>query len=52
MLQRKGERSVLEWQSRNILYGLSSAFPTWEDIMTLPNYIIGLYFAVNKGAVL
>lgn len=51
MLQRKGERSVLEWQSRNILYVLSSAFSTWKAI-TLPDSIIDLYFAVNKGAVL
>lgn len=51
MLQRKGEPSVLEWQSRNSLYVLSSAFSTWKAI-TLPDSVTDLYFAVNKGAVL
>lgn len=51
MLQRKGELSVLEWQSRNILYVLSSAFQQWKDVMTLPDSKFELYFAINKGAV-
>lgn len=51
MLQRKGELSVLEWQSRNIFYVLSSAFQQWKDVMTLPDSIVELYFATNKGAV-